>query len=197
MVRLQRENGPRWPSDRPLVPQQFVADYKRERCALALAEIVHEVGVGGLTVTMTIKQARMGRPTFYELFGGQEDALRWAIDLGNRRLREAVEAAASEDLPQGARVEATVRALEEAMEREPTLIELSLVHGCGRLEPGVGPHDPKLVEELADALAGELLAHALLWLIGDRLRRGEADSLGGGQLTKLVEALSGDRHLVP
>jgi AcrR family transcriptional regulator len=198
---VSRKNTATGPApDRPLLSQAFVDEHKRERCALALADTVHEVGVWETTVALVTKRAQVARTTFYGLFTSQKDALRYACELGNRRLREAIERAAQEPAPWNARVEAAVEAMLEAAQSEPHLIELCLLHGSGRLDPRVGPHDEELIETLVALLAegrrerengaapGELLAHGVLSVIARRLRRDEAESLSelSGQLTEFA-----------
>ncbi len=196
------------PPTRPLLPQAFVDERKRERCALALGEAVHEVGVGGLTVTLVTKRARIARNTFYDVFKGQEEALLYSYELGNRRLREALEGVDS----CGGTLEETVEALLAAAEREPYLIEHCLVHGRGLIH-GTGPYDPTLVEVLAAALGEarggtregdvnstveELLALGILSLISSHLRRGETRSLTtlSGPLAQFVRIQLGVRQPV-
>jgi AcrR family transcriptional regulator len=196
MVPTAKTSTNRPPRRAPL-PKALIDEYKRERCALALGELVHEVGVGGLTVTLTTKRARMARNTFYGLFKNQEAALQYAYELGDRRLREAVESSVDGE------IEEAVEALLAAAEKEPYLIGLCLVHGGGRATPRTGPYDQTLVEVMAAALGeagersrggrgdsavGELLALGILSLIAACLRRGETHSLTAlsGPLAKFV-----------
>jgi AcrR family transcriptional regulator len=206
MVSKNAKSGNSAPGRPPLLPQAFVDEHKRERCALALSEVVHEVGVGGMTVTLLTKRARMARNTFYTVFENQEGALRYAYELGNRRLREAVEGV---DSGAGA-LEEAVEALLAAAEKEPYLIELCLVHGCGHIGPKTGPYDQKLVEVLTTLAASrensregaatidELLALSILSLIASCLRRGEASSLTtlSGPIAEFVRIQLGDRQAV-
>lgn len=204
MVSGNATSGKR-PPGRPLLPQTFVDEHKRERCALALGEVVHEVGIGGLTVTVLTKRARMARNTFYTVFENQEAALRYAYELGNRRLREAVEGVDSG----GGTLEDAVAALLAAAEKEPHLIELCLVHGSGRFGPKTGPYDQQLIEVLAGVLGradggdprggdgsivDELLALSALSLIAGCLRREVTHPLTSlaGPLTKFVRIQLGD-----
>jgi AcrR family transcriptional regulator len=182
-----------WPSGRPLIPQEFVYERKRERCAVSLGELVREVGAGGLTVALITRRAQIARSTFYTLFDSQEDAFRYAYGLGNRLLREAVEGATAQPGSRREQVGRALEALVAAAAAEPSLAELCLVHGCGRADPGSGPYDPELVEALialleadgaAPAASGraagsaELLAHSILSVVARKLRQGDPEALG-------------------
>ncbi len=184
-----------WPPGRPLLPQAFIDEHKRERCARALAEAAHEIGAEKATVAMVTKRARVSRATFYALFENQRAALRYADQLGIRWLKEAIEGAAPEGGPWQARVEATMVGLLEVARGEPHLTELCLN----------GPHDEGLIAALT-ALLGEgraegedtgpsprteeLLAHGILAIVTDRLQRGELDGLDelSGALAEVATA---------
>lgn len=192
-----------WPEGRPPLPQKFVDDRKRERCALALSEIVHEIGVGGLTVTLVTERARIARATFYRLFKDSEEALLYACELGSRSLREAIEAGADEEEDWRERVESAIAALLSAARAEPYLAELCLLHARVHANPVRGPYDPELVAALAEVIGQgraeascwdpgsqteELLASGIFSIVGERLWRGEARRLGEltGELTALA-----------
>jgi len=180
------------PGRRPL-PQDFLDRNKRERIALAVARIVREFGVSGLTVDLVIRDAKMARATFYDQFPNGGRAIEYANDLGNRKLIEAVNAAA--DTPGGweRRVEGMIDRLIEAVLSEPELSELCLVHGRGSGKCG-GPVHPDLMQALAAILrpgrrerpkpppaprTEELIAYGIVAVISDHLRRGDLDELRG------------------
>lgn len=186
-----------------MIPQELRDAYKRERAARAVAELVHEVGTHQLTVTLITEKARMARATFYELFGNRDQALNFAAELGNRRLKEAVQNSLDGNVGWQDRVRAALEALIEAVEAEPYLSELCLAHSWVGRELTSGPYDPELVEELAGVLrpnrneapnpgpsprTGELLAYAALSVIAQRLRNEEVESLRklGGELSEVV-----------
>lgn len=177
---------------RQRLSQELIDEYKRERVALAIGSVVRELGVGGLKVALITQRAKMARNTFYELFGGREEALEFGVELGSSKLRDAVDRALEREGTWENRVQASIEALLEAVEAAPALSELALVHRCGaRRMPG-GVYDPALVETFAAVLrAGrqqspppgpgprteELLAHGILSVIATRLLNGEAGSL--------------------
>jgi AcrR family transcriptional regulator len=187
---------------RPLIPRQIVDDHKRERCAVALAELVDELRGALPTITQVTERARIARQTFYRLFENQEDALRYACDLGNRRLATAV-ASASGSLPWEERLQAAIGALVQAAQREPALVKLCLSYGSIRPDRTGGAFDPVLLDGLASLVGQgrrgrpgqepgqrteELVAGAIVSVLADRLRGGEVSSLGG--LTAELSALA-------
>jgi AcrR family transcriptional regulator len=193
-----------WPRGRPPLPQKFVDDHKRERCAVALSEIVHEVGIGGVTVSSVTERAKIARATFYHLFENGTEALAFACELGSRRLREAIEAGAEERQEWQEQVESAIASLLGSAGAEPCLAELCLLHAQVQANPVRGPYDPELVAALAEVIARgrtacsqwepashteELLASGIFSIIGERLWRGEVESLGE-QLTGELTALA-------
>lgn len=176
-----------WPPGHQPLSKSFRDDYKRKRCALAASEVVYEVGIGPLTVEMITARARISRSTFYQVFKNVDSTLKYACELGNLQLREAIEGAAQEPGAWEARMVAGIATLLETAESEPYLATLCLVHGSGLLDPAIGPHDPDLIAAIAALFAegeavrspqfDELLAYGILSIIADRLRRGEFSGL--------------------
>lgn len=180
------------PTRAPL-SQDFIDGFKRERAALALSEAAHEVGLRQLSVTLITKRAKMARTTFYALFKNREAAVAFAVDLGNQRLRSAIEGALTPAQSPEERIRAVVEALLLAVEKEPYLAELCLVHGRGA-EGAAVPFDTELVEALAGMLRAirrhtdgpepgprteELAALGVLSLVADYLRRRGTEGLSG------------------
>jgi len=145
----------------------------------------------------------MARATFYEVFGNLDEAFRFGVAAGNSRLREAVEAELAKGECWPRRIDGMVSALLETAEAEQGLVGLGL-HFSWKDGFGSGPYDPALVELVTGALrAGrrsapkpgppplteELLAFGLLFIISERLKRGEASSLAGlkGEMVRLLQ----------
>jgi AcrR family transcriptional regulator len=187
-----------------LLSQTIIDDFKRQRVAAALSEIVCEVGLQRLSVTLLTQRAKIARNTFYELFGARGEAFDYALALGNGKLRSAIDGAVARPGSWKDRVEAAIAALIEVAETEPALVELCLVHGQAAAGAQV-PFDRDLVQTLAGVLrpgraegnqpepppsTEELLAYGILAVIAERLRRHEAKSLQAldGELTALATA---------
>jgi AcrR family transcriptional regulator len=190
------------PPGRHELPQELIDRYKRYRAAVAVGEIASEEGLHQLTVSRVTKRAKMSRGTFYELFENREAAIRYALDLANGWLKEAIDKAADSDGPWPRRIEAVLESLLGTVEAHVHLSELCLVHGCGA-EGAEAPFDPELVQTLAGVLrpgrrdgpkpgpgprTEELFAYGILAVAADRLREGEAKSLRG--LSRELSALA-------
>lgn len=176
--------------------------FKRERIALAVAELAHRVGARKVTVSQITGEARIARSTFYELFANREEAVGYAARLANDRLRSRIDEAAGGRKEWAERTRATLGSVCEAVAAQPRLYELSLLEGSVADGEWV-PFDPVLVDALVAALRPEgpkpepleparrtekLLTYSILSLIAGRLRRGEADSLPAlaGELAELA-----------
>ena|GEM_PF-2882837 len=175
--------------------------FKRERIALAVAEVAHRVGAHKATVSQITAEARIARSTFYELFANREEAVAYAARLANDRLRARIdEAAGGEEWNERAR--ATLGSVCEAVSAQPRLYELSLLEGSVADGEWV-PFDPALVDALVEALRPQppepdhfgptsridrLVTYGILYLIAGRLRRRDAASLPAlvGELAELA-----------
>lgn len=144
----------------------------------------------------------MARNTFYGLFDNRDAAIRFALALGNSRLREAIDDGAGGTGPWPRRMEAVIESLLDMVEDDPHLSELCLLHGRCVMDTA-GPFDPELVQALAGVIragrqdgpdpgpgprAEELVAYGVLAVIAERLRRDEAESLRelAGELSELA-----------
>ena len=118
------------PAPRPRVSRDFVEAHRRRRCVDAVAEILHEFGRGGLSVTAVVRLARIARNSFYELFSGIEDCLGYGIGVAEAELFAGLEPLHGEgDWP--AELEAGIAAFFEAAAVRPLLAELFLIHAAG------------------------------------------------------------------
>jgi AcrR family transcriptional regulator len=165
--------------------------YKRERVARAAGLVAHEVGLPGVTVSLLVQRAAMARNTFYELFANRDEALLFAIELGTARLRKAIDDGLASRGPWERRTKAAIESLFDAVEDDPMMAELCLVHAPGLRDRAV-PLDPDLVQTLAGILrpgrgdgpkpgpgphTEEIVALGILTVVAERLRRGESSSL--------------------
>lgn len=178
-------------------------EVKRERVAAAVSRLVHERGIEAATVGRIVAEAGIARSAFYGLFENRDDALRFAVQAGERRLLRAIDESLGREGGWEEGVAATLGALLLAAQGDPLLAEIALVFRVadGGL-PSVGPCNPRLVEALAGALGAgrrrapaapgprteELVALGVLGVVIGRLRRDEADGLSalGPELTQLA-----------
>lgn len=164
---------------------------ERDRVASAVSGLVHERGVQAATVGRIVARAGITRGCFYGLFENRDDALRFAIGAGERRLLEAIDGVVAREGSREDRVAATLGAFLLAAQGDPPLAELALVFCVAGGRLGVGPVNPKLVDALAGALppgphrlsatpglgTEELIALGILGVVIGRLRSDEADNL--------------------
>lgn len=180
---------------RPLLPQSFIDEHKRERCVRALAQTAHEVGLESTTVSSIVNGARVSRATFYTLFDDQKAALRYADQLGTKLLKEAIDGGVTAAKGWEARIEAATAALVKVACEEQHLTELCLNgQGGGELAALLG----SLIGEgrAGDKSAGpgqhteELLSRGIVAIVVDRLRREDLEALSrlGAALAEVATA---------
>ncbi len=184
------------PSSRPRVSQEFVQEHRRRRYVEATAEILHEFGRAGLSVTAVVRLARTARNSFYETFGGIEDCIGYGIGLAEAEIFAGLEQLSGDgdwlaELDQG------IAGFFERVVAEPLLAELFLVHSGGsRTDAGraaflSGPDRfvPLLRRGRDEAaapgrqapspLVDEFLSRAIVSLAARRVQRSAAESLLG------------------
>jgi AcrR family transcriptional regulator len=183
---------PALPPGRHLLSRDYVDDYQRRRLVVAVAELAHEHGLAGVTVAALVRRARMSRKTVYDYFANRDDCVDYASEQAAGYLFAPLAPQSSEE-----RLAAGVAALLGAIEAEPLLTELALVHA-----PALGGErgwrfQDAAIAGIAELLAidqgsaergPEMIASAILGVIGCRLRRGEGQRIGdlAGELLDLA-----------
>ncbi len=192
---------------RPLLPQEFIDNYKRWRVLVAIAGLAHEGGAGELTTTQIIARAKISRPTFYELFESKAACFAFACGAARRYLVGPIEAAGEAPGPWPERMSAAVGDLLAAAAEQPLLAELCLLHAAGMRREPQEPCGEAVVEALARLAADgrgagrqaagglpyrepqpgteELVACAIVSVVAPRVRAGAAE------LPELREELTG------
>lgn len=123
-------------SSRPRVSQEFIDAHRRRRFVDATAEILHEFGRGGLSVTAVVRLARTARNSFYESFTGIEECIGYGIELAEAELFAGLEELSGEG-DWRAELDDAIAAFFAAVAAGPLLAELFLVHsGASRTEAG-------------------------------------------------------------
>ncbi len=168
---------------------------QRGRILAAAAEVIARRGYRGATVALIVKRAGVARVTFYENFKNREDCLLACFDaaLEETRRRTAAAAAVERDWP--AKVRAEIAAFLEYVIEEPALARTCLIESLAagpaamqRYEGALQSYAPSLRRgrELAAGLAdlpGTLLEDSLIggivWMVHQRLLRGEVDAILG------------------
>ncbi len=177
-----------------MLPQRYVDEGKRVRCALAVAEVAHEEGAARVTTAAIVKRAGVSRNTFYGLFDSVEESLRFACRLAGAWLSRPVVEATESEGPWPTRLRAAIDALLGEIAERPLTAELYLVHAPRLLgaqmrlqsslsEPlsavlAEGAERGQLRDRATDGVA-ELAAFGIVSVIATRMQRGETDTLPG------------------
>lgn len=191
---------PRW--KRPTWPELAAGPMARNRrCQLArgAALAARRYGFAEMEVGHITRAAQTSGATFYRHFADKAECVSWGCEEGARKLFGPCERAGTDGGPWPARVEAGVGGLLAAATTDPLLAELCLVHS--RALPGQRPPArDRGVDSLAALLAAggragprsagtqpscsgpgpkaaELLAGAIVAVIGRRLRCVRTDAL--------------------
>jgi AcrR family transcriptional regulator len=190
---------PALPRGRHLLPRDYVDQYQRRRLVVAVAELAHEEGLAGVTVSGLADRARISRKTFYDYFANRDECLDYATEQAAAYLFESLEAAVPRQSADE-RIAAGVDALLGAVAAEPNLAELVLIHA-----PALGGERGRRFQEIAvekiaallesavarkgaKARGAETIASAIIGVIACQLRRGEADRVG--ELTEEIVRLA-------
>jgi AcrR family transcriptional regulator len=194
---------------RHLLPQKYVQEHQRRRLVIAIARLAHEHGTVNLTTARIVSGSHMSRGTLYELFESKDACLTFAFAQAYERIFNPVKAV-REVQPWIDRVAASVNAFFTAIEAEPLLAELCLVHSLG--EPGNDSVHQAGVETMTEAIAAdpgpselasppknaeELVARGIVSVAGRRVRDGHSAALPEeeDELVRLVAvSLSGAPH---
>jgi AcrR family transcriptional regulator len=179
---------------RPRISREFLADYRRRRYVDASAELLHEFGREGPTVTNIVRIAGTARNSYYEVFGSAEDCIGHGIDIAARELFATLDA--QDGVGEwAAEVDAAIAGFYGAVAAEPILAELFLIHSAAcrgdhrRVAARAGAEGfVALFERGRDgaealgrrpppSLIDECLALAVLSLAVQRVRGPEAETL--------------------
>lgn len=118
------------PSTRPRISREFVEDHRRRRYVEATAEILHEFGREGLSVTAVVRLSRTARNTFYETFSGIEDCIGFGVGLGEAEVFAGLEELTGE-ADWLAELDQAIAGFFDRVATQPLLAELFLIHSGG------------------------------------------------------------------
>jgi AcrR family transcriptional regulator len=176
----------------------------RERILIAMADIVAKRGYQKTTIEHIVKRAGVARATFYESFANREDCLLAGFDDAVEEARRRAATAAGEEDEWPAQIRAGLIAVLEYVAAEPARARTCLVESVTagpaameRYEQALKSFAPaflrgrelagesrELPETLEDSIVG-----GIVWMIHQRLLRGEADQVPGLLGTMLEFAL--------
>jgi AcrR family transcriptional regulator len=130
LAAVQLRGGPSGP------PRHVVAQVQRDRLLRGFAEVVAERGYEGATLRPLLKQTKISRVTYYELFGAKDELFRAAYKDATDHAMEIVESACAEPEDPRDRIRAGVRALGECCRTEPAAAKMCVVGGLAAGELG-------------------------------------------------------------
>jgi AcrR family transcriptional regulator len=113
------------------VGYERVGEIQRARMLAAMAEVVCEHGVEGVTVAHVVARSGVSRRTFYENFGDREDCFLAAFEDGIARASAHVHRAYSPEVGWRERVRGSLVALLGFLDAEPFLGRLLVVESLG------------------------------------------------------------------
>lgn len=177
---------------------------QRQRILAATAELVAKRGYQGTTIERIVKRAGVSRATFYEYFANREDCLLACFEEGATELRRRfIEAAAGvEGWPE--QVRAALAAGLDFAATEPALARTCLVEVMTAGPRAMDAYEEALQSFAPLFLAGRTLDGAsaelpetledsivggIVWMVHQRLLRGEVDAIPGLLPTMLAFAL--------
>jgi AcrR family transcriptional regulator len=178
---------------------------QRGRILAAFAEVVAKRGYQGTTVEHIVKRAGVARVTFYENFENREACLLACFDEALAEVRRRVEVAGAGEPEWPGRVRAAVAAFLDYVVAEPALARTCLIESMAagpaamqRYEQALQSFAPLLLQgrTLAPELAAlpetleDSIVGGIVWMVHQRLLRGELDAVPGLLPTMVEFALA-------
>jgi AcrR family transcriptional regulator len=195
------------PSRRPQISRKYLDDNRRRRIVDAVAELLHEFGRPGVSVTNVVRLAGTARNTFYELFSSTEDCIAYGGGIALEGLFVTLDSQDGENEWTGDLGNA-ITGFYESVLADPLLSDLLLVHCAScRLDGGRDAH--RTAQERFMALLGrgradveahgraplppsteEYFSHTIVSLATSRLRARELEGLAAeaGHMARSIEA---------
>ena len=126
----------RQPPRRPQISREYLEQHRRRRYVNASAELLHEFGHEGPTVSNIVRMAGTARNSFYEVFSGAPDCIAYGIGVAVDQLFEGLDGPGGEG-EWAAEVDQAIAGLYAAVVEDPILAELFLIHAAAsRVEHG-------------------------------------------------------------
>lgn len=176
---------------------------QRDRILAATYDIVSKRGYQGATVELIVKRAGVARATFYEHFENREACLLAAFDAAVEELDRRIAAAVEPETDWPLRVRAGLSAFLAYLVEDPAVARTCLVESVTagtaameRYDRALKSYSPAfargrefagaddLPETLEDSIVG-----GIVWMVHQRLQRGEIDQIRGLLGTMLEFAL--------
>jgi AcrR family transcriptional regulator len=121
---------------RPQISREFLENHRRRRYVGAVAELLHEFGREGASVSNIVRMAGTARNSFYEVFNGGEDCIAYGVGVAVAEVFEVVDGQDGAG-KWAAEVEEAIAGFYGAVAATPILAELFLIHAAAsRVEDG-------------------------------------------------------------
>jgi AcrR family transcriptional regulator len=118
------------PPRKPRISREYLEAHRRGRYVDASAELLHEFGRQGSTVTNLVRLAGTARNSFYEVFTGAEDCIAYGVGLAAEEIFATLDAQTGEG-EWLAEVEGAIGGFYAAVAARPLQAELLLIHSAG------------------------------------------------------------------
>jgi AcrR family transcriptional regulator len=121
--------APAPPPRRPQISREYLEDHRRRRYADAAAELLHEFGREGPTVSNLVRLAGTARNSFYEVFKSAEDCIAYSVGLAADEMFASLDAQDGKGEWLG-EVASAISGLYAAVAARPLQAELLLIHSA-------------------------------------------------------------------
>lgn len=196
----------RLPKGQDRFQAELMSRSQRDRLLAAAADVIAKRGYQGATVALIVKRAGVARVTFYENFENREACLLACFDRAVVEVHRRTDAAIAAQAEWPQQVRAAIAAFLEYVVEEPALARTCLIESLAagpaameRYEQALQSYSPvlrhgrKVAGELAE-LPGTLLEDSIIggivWMVHQRLLRGEVDAIPGLLPTMVEFALA-------
>ncbi len=185
----------RLPKGQDRFQAELMSRSQRDRLLAAAADVIAKRGYQGATVAVIVKRAGVARVTFYENFENREACLLACFDRALEEAHRRTEAAIAAEAEWPRQVRAAIEAFLEFVVEEPALARTCLIESLTagpaameRYEQALQSYSPVLrhgrelageVAELPGTLLEDSIIGGIVWMVHQRLLRGEVDAIPG------------------
>jgi AcrR family transcriptional regulator len=122
--------APAPPPRRPQISREYLEEHRRHRYVDAVAELLHEFGREGPTVTNLVRLAGTARNSFYEVFRSAEDCIAYGVGVAAEEMFASLEDQDGEG-EWLTELAAAVDGFYATVAARPLQAELLLIHSAG------------------------------------------------------------------
>lgn len=195
----------RLPAGQDRFQAELMSRSQRERILAAAADTIAKRGYQGTTVAVIVERAGVARVTFYENFENREACLLALFDEAIGEMRRRAEDALAVEAEWPVKVRTVIATFLEYVVEEPAIARTCLIESMAaghaamdRYEQALQSYSPILregralaggLEELPGTLLEDSIIGGIVWMVNQRLRRGELEEIVGLRATIVEFAL--------